>query len=98
MKTTTDKLCDVSQPINKSILVLNLLRGVNKAYSNTADTIAATNLSFSYASDQLLLKELHLANESKVEAATTLVAGSAPSCDDPSCRSSSSSGGQQQQQ
>lgn len=92
VKTTADKLRDASQHVTKSTLVLNLFRGVNKAYSNTTDIIAATNLSFSYAHDQLLIKELHLANKTKVEAATTLVARSAPSYGGSGCRSSSSGG------
>ena len=97
VKTAADKLRDVDQPISESTLVFNLLRGLNKEFSNTADNIAANNLSFSYARDQLLLKELRLANEIKVAAATALVTGSAPSCGASGCRSSSSSGRQQQQ-
>ncbi|XP_025791956.1 uncharacterized protein LOC112873153 [Panicum hallii] len=98
VKTTADKLRDVDQPVSESTLVFNLLRGLNKEFSNTADNIAANNLSFSYARDQLLLKELRLANEIKVAAATALVAGSTPSCGTSGCRSSSSSSGGQQQQ
>jgi uncharacterized membrane protein YgcG len=97
MKTAADKLRDVDQPVSESTLVFNLLRGLNKEFSTTADHIAATNLSFSYARDQLLLKELRLANEIKVAAATALLAGSAPSCGASGCRSSSSSSGGQQQ-
>ena len=78
VKTAADKLHDVDHPVSESTLVFNMLRGLNKEFSNTADNIAANNLS-SYARDQLLLKELRLVNEIKVVAATALVAGSAPS-------------------
>lgn len=97
MKTNADKLHGVSQPINKLILVLNLLREVNKAYCNLIDIIAATNLIFFYAHDKLLIKELHLANEKMVEAATTLVVRSVPSYGCSGCRASSSGCGQQHQ-
>nr|CAB3502312.1 unnamed protein product [Digitaria exilis] len=84
-------------PTSSSTLVLNLLRGLNKVYSNTGDHIAATNLSFPYARDQLL-KELRLANETKVAVTTALLARSAPSCGSSGCRSSSRGGQQHQHQ
>jgi len=54
VKTAADKLRDVDQPVSESTLVFNLLRGLNKEFSNTADNIAAdniaaNNLSSSYA-------------------------------------------------
>jgi hypothetical protein len=94
MKTTADKLRDVGQPVSESTLVLNLLRGLNERYTTTADHIAATKLTFSYARDQLLLKKLCLANGAKVAAGTELLAGSS-SCSSSSCQASS--GSQQQQ-
>jgi hypothetical protein len=60
-------------------LVLNLLRGLNERYANIVDHIAATNLTF-YMRDQLILKELRLANGVKVAAGTTLLAGFSSAC------------------
>jgi hypothetical protein len=75
VKTTADALRDVGQPVPEATLVLNLLRGLNKQYSNTADNIASSdNLTFASARNQLLLKELRLANETKNEPATAMVA------------------------
>jgi hypothetical protein len=74
VKTTADKLHDVGHPVDEAQLVLNLLRGLNEQYSGTADHIAATSLTLTYARDQLSLKELRLANGKKVAAATALVA------------------------
>ncbi|XP_012700758.1 uncharacterized protein LOC105914238 [Setaria italica] len=93
MKTVADTLHDVGQPVSKPTLVLNLLRGLTKPYSTTADNIATnSDLTFAAARNQLLLKELRLKNEEKVTAASALVANSAPSCDHSGCRSSSSQG------
>jgi hypothetical protein len=99
MKTAADALRDVGQPVSEPTLVLNLLRGLAKPYSNTADNIASSaNLTFASARNQLLLKELRLKNEEKVTSASALVAVSSPSCGSSGCRSSSSGSGQQQQQ
>jgi hypothetical protein len=94
VKTTADALRDVGQPVPEATLVLNLLRGLNKQYSNTADNIASSdNLTFASARNQLLLKELRLANETKNESATAMVAHTASSCGSSSCRSSPSHAG-----
>jgi hypothetical protein len=74
VKTTADKLHDIGHPVDEPRLVLNLLDGLNEQYSGTADHIATTSLTLTYAHDQLSLKELRLANGKKVAAATTLVA------------------------
>jgi hypothetical protein len=74
VKTTADKLHNVGHLVDEAQLVLNLLRGLNEQYSGTADHIAATSLTLTYARDQLSLKELRLANGKKVAAATALVA------------------------
>jgi hypothetical protein len=97
VKTAADALRDVDQPVPEPALVLNLLRGLNQPYSNTADNIAASdNLTFASARHQLLLKELRLKNKEKTTAASALVASSAASCGNSGCRSSG--GGQQQPQ
>ncbi|XP_034592411.1 uncharacterized protein [Setaria viridis] len=100
MKTTIDALRNIGQPVSEPTLVLNLLRGLTKPYSTTTDNIAAnSDLTFTAARNQLLLKELHLKNAENVTAASALVASFAPSCGHSSYRSSSSQGvGQQQQQ
>jgi hypothetical protein len=96
MKTAADALRDVGQPVSKPTLVLNLLCGLAKPYSNTADNIASSaNLTFASARNQLLLKELRLKNEEKVTSASALVAVSSPSCGSSGRRSSSSGSGQQ---
>lgn len=90
MKTTADALRDVDHPVSEPQLVLNLLRSINRRFCNTADHISTTKpLPFTYARDQLVLKELRLANEEKVAAATALVA-SGCSCRPGGCRAPSS--------
>jgi hypothetical protein len=105
MKTVVDALRGVGQPVYEPTLVLNLqptlvlnlLCGLNKPYSNTTDNIAGgANLTFASTCNQLLLKELRLNNEEKVIVASALVASSVPSCSNSGCRSSSSCGGPQQ--
>jgi hypothetical protein len=86
IKTTADKLRDVGHPVDEPQIVLNLLRGLNEEFSGTADHNAATDLTLTYARDQLSLKELRLANGKKVAAATALVASSASSCGGAGCR------------
>jgi hypothetical protein len=97
MKTAAYALRDVGQPVSEPTLLLNLLRGLAKPYSNTTDNIAGSaNLTFASARNQLLLKELRLKNEEKVISASTLVAATSQSCGSSGCRSSSGSGQQQQ--
>jgi hypothetical protein len=86
VKVAADKLRDVGHPVGESQLVLNLLRGLNEEFSGTADHIAATNLTLTYARDQLSLKELRLANAKKVAAGTALVANPTSSCGPSGCR------------
>ena len=86
VKTTANKLRDVGHPVDEPQLVLNLLRGLNEEFAGTADHIAATSLTLTYARDQLSLKELRLANGKKVAAATALIAGSTCSCGGAGCR------------
>jgi hypothetical protein len=51
VKTTADKLHDVGHPVDEAQLILNLLRGLNEQYSGTADHIATTSLTLTYARD-----------------------------------------------
>ena len=54
MKIAADALRDVGQPVSEATLVLNLLRGINKKFSNTADFIAGQkDMTFTTALDQL---------------------------------------------
>lgn len=90
-KMTADVLRDVGQPVSEGPLVLNLLHGLNKQYSNTTDNIIASeNLTFAYACNQLLLKELRLANNTKNKTVTALVAHTASSSGSSNCCSSTS--------
>nr|AAP53714.1 retrotransposon protein, putative, unclassified [Oryza sativa Japonica Group] len=95
MKTATDALRDVGHAVSESQLVLNLLRGLNDDFSNTADNIAATDvlLSFTSACNTLLLKELRITNAAKVAAATALVASATSGSSCPLGGNASSGGG-----
>jgi hypothetical protein len=86
VKVTANKLRDVGHPVGESQLILNLLRGLNEEFSGTANHIAATSLTLTYARDQLSLKELRLANAKKVAAGTALVANPASTCGPSGCR------------
>ncbi|XP_034570878.1 uncharacterized protein [Setaria viridis] len=90
MKTLTDALRDVGHPIQDSQLVLNLLRGLNPRFSNTANDIAnsiAGFTSFAQAWDMLAMKELRLANEEKISNSTVLLAGNSLSSPSSGCAS-----------
>jgi len=73
-------------------LVLNLLRGINDRFANTADIIAGTSTlpDFKSATNTLRVKELRLATEGKEASASSLAASTASSCTSPSCRSTPS--------
>jgi len=88
MKLAADALCDVGHPVSEPTLVLNLLRGIHSKFSNTKDVVAGTKDTFDEALNQFALKELRMANETKVMSSTALVAATT-SCGS-SCRSSSS--------
>jgi len=92
LKQTADGLRDVGHPILDRQLVLNLLNGLNPRLANTADIIANTRplSSFTEAVNMLRLKELRLANDSKVSSNTALAASTTAACTSTSCRSSSS--------
>ncbi|XP_072148499.1 uncharacterized protein [Setaria viridis] len=88
MKIITDALHDVGHPIQDSQLVLNILRGLNPRFSNTADDIANSTTgfpSFAQARDMLTLKELHLANKEKISNSTALLAGNSSSSSSSGC-------------
>jgi hypothetical protein len=92
MRKKAADLRDVGHAVPEPQLVLNLLRGVNKPFSGTANDIvnAAVLPDFTAALDMLRLKELRLANEAKMTAASTMLAASS-SCSSPSgCRTTSS--------
>jgi len=98
MKHTADALRDVGHTVSEPQLVLNLLRGLNPRFANTADIIAnaAVLPSFISAHNTLRLKEIRLANDAKVSSDTALTAvapsttSATTACTSPSCRSSSS--------
>ncbi|XP_066363555.1 uncharacterized protein [Miscanthus floridulus] len=98
MKHTADALHDIGHTVSEPQLVLNLLRGLNPRFANTADIIAnaAVLPSFISAHNTLRLKEIRLANDAKVSSDTILTAVSpsttsaTTACTSPSYRSSSS--------
>ncbi|XP_062232913.1 uncharacterized protein LOC133930295 [Phragmites australis] len=63
IKALADSLRDVGHAVRDSQLTLNLLRGLNPRYSNTADDIANVTPfpTFAQARSMLALKELRLA-------------------------------------
>lgn len=76
MKTIADTLRDVSHPVQDSDLVLNLLRGLNRRFSNIVDIIANSTVlpNFTTTCNMFTLKELCLANKDKVSSGTSIVA------------------------
>ena len=94
MKHTADALREVGHTISPGQLVLNLLRGLNARFANTADIIANTMPlpDFKAATNMLRVKELRLGlgNEGKETTASALAASTVSSCTSPSCRSTSS--------
>ena len=93
MKQTADAMREVGHTISPSQLVLNLLRGINPRFANTADIIANTSPlpDFKAATNMLRVKELRLRNEGKEASASALAAFTNPSCTSPSCQSTASS-------
>ena len=93
MKKMADSLSDIGHGVSDSQLVLNLLRGLNDCFTNTADDIANSTVlpTFAQARDILVLKELRLKNSDSVAASTALLASTNASstCTSPGCRSSS---------
>jgi hypothetical protein len=94
-----DALRDVGHPVTESLLVLNLLRGVNSRFTSTADTIASAPVlsSFTSVRNTLVLKELCNANSVQVQSENALVTANTTysNCARGTCHSSGS-GGQQQ--
>lgn len=94
VKTAADALRDVGHPVTESQLVLNLLSGLNPRFSCTADNIAGAPVlpSFASARNTLLLKELRIANDTKVQNETAMVAAASPANNSTSgtCAASSS--------
>ena len=93
MKQTADAMREVGHTISPSQLVLNLLRGINPCFANTADIIANTSPlpNFKAATNMLRVKELRLGNKGKEASALALAAFTTPSCTSPSCQSTASS-------
>jgi hypothetical protein len=92
MKRTADTLQEVSHTISPAQLVLNLLRGLNSRFANTADIIANTSPlpTFKSATNMLRVKELRLGNEGKEASASALAASTTSSCTSSSCQTTSS--------
>jgi hypothetical protein len=72
--------------------VLNLLRGLNSRFVNTADIIANTSPlpTFKSATNMLRVKELRLGTEGKEASASALAASTTSSCMSSSCQTTSS--------
>jgi hypothetical protein len=90
LKIKAAALRDVGETIEDARLVLSLLCGLNPRFSGTADDIANSVVlpSFSRAREMLSLKELRLANDEKITAASAMVAASGSTCTSTGCRSS----------
>ena len=93
MKRTANALREVGHTVSPTQLVLNLLRGLNPRFANTADIIANTSPlpDFKSATNMLRVKELRLDTENKEASASALAVSTAPSCTSPACHSTSSS-------
>ncbi|XP_072147439.1 uncharacterized protein [Setaria viridis] len=81
MKTLANALHDISHPVQDSQLVLNLLRGLNPRFSNTANDIANSTAGF----PSFALKELCLTNEEKISNSTALLDGNSASLSSSDC-------------
>lgn len=92
MKHTIDTLREVGHPVTAPQLVLNLLRGINPHFANTADIIAGTSPlpDFKSTTNTLRVKELCLATEGKEASASALATTTVSSCTSSSCRSTPS--------
>ena len=88
MKRTADALREVGHTISPAQLVLNLLRGLNPRFANTADIISNTSPlpDFKSATNMLRVKELRLGTEDKAASASALAASTTSSCTSPSCQ------------
>jgi hypothetical protein len=92
MKRTADALRKVGHTISPAQLVLNLLRGLNSCFANTADIIANTSPlpNFMSATNMLRVKELRLGTEGKEALASALAASTTSSCTSLPCQTTSS--------
>jgi hypothetical protein len=81
MKRTADALREVGHTISPAQLVLNLLRGLNPRFANTADIIANTSPlpDFKSATNMLRVKELRLGAAGKEASASALAASTTSS-------------------
>jgi hypothetical protein len=98
MKRTADALREVGHTVSPAQLVLNLLRGLDSRFANTADIISNTSPlpTFKSATNMLRVKELRLGTAHKEASSSALVTSTASSCTSSSCSSTlsnSSSGG-----
>jgi hypothetical protein len=92
-KRTADALREVGHTVSPAQLVLNLLRGLDSRFANTADIISNTSPlpTFKSATNMLRVKELRLGTAHKEASSSALVTSTASSCMSPSCRSTPSS-------
>jgi hypothetical protein len=93
MKRTADALREVGHTISPAQLVLNLLRGLNPRFANTADIIANTSPlpNFKSATNMLRVKELRLGAAGKEASALALAASTTSSCASSSCQTTPTS-------
>lgn len=75
VKTHTDALCDVGQPVPDRMRILKTLHDLNKRFSNVATIISMTVpfLMFATTCSMTLLQEVWNANECKVAAQPALL-------------------------
>ncbi|KAF8780514.1 hypothetical protein HU200_001642 [Digitaria exilis] len=92
LKQLADALRDVGQPVSEASQVLNLLRGLSKKYRHVKPAITSKHNTFMSARSYLLLEEVQLAHDDKVEAGQAFTATHGPPADQGSSNSASDGG------
>jgi len=91
MKRTADALREIGHTVSPAQLMLNLLRGLNPRFANTADISNTSPLpDFKAATNMLPVKEIRLGTEGNAASASALAASTTCTCMSPSCQSTPS--------
>ena len=91
MKRTADALREIGHTVSPAQLMLNLLRGLNPRFANTADISNTSPLpDFKAATNMLPVKEIRLGTEGNAASASALAASTTSTCMSPSCQSTPS--------
>jgi hypothetical protein len=78
-KAMTDDLADLGAPVEDRILILNILRGLNRRFKHVGSIIWRYSpfLNFLKVQDDLLLEEIHMDSTEPPAASTTLYTNAA---------------------